>query len=142
MRRQKAIAEGPLMTDGAARPENAQRVRGTTQAWIAPSSNGEAVCVIGPGEFGCPGADVLERDGASVGFYKHADTPWRVTGVAVDSISSVTARFGDGTSATTTVANNYFALESPTAPVEVRLEGPERSQGRRRSGGVRDAGGA
>jgi hypothetical protein len=117
------IAEGPLMTDDAVAEEQARRVRGTEQAWIAPSANGEAVCVVGQGELACHTAEALGGRGAAVGFFKHAHTPWRTTGVATDDVTSVTVVLPDGQEVTTSVQLNYFSIESDAVPVEVRWDG-------------------
>jgi len=119
-----AIANGPLLEDHPAVVDQARRVRGMEQAWLAPSSNGEAICVIGAGELACPKSEPLVLRGAAVGIFKHADTPWRVTGVATDDVAEVSVRYGDGQAVTAPVTDNYFSVETATAPLEVSWIGP------------------
>lgn len=118
------IVESPLLEDEPARAEDARRVRAVEQAWIAPSTNREAVCVLGPGELACPSAEVIERDGAAVGFFKHHGTPWRVTGVATDEVTAVTVLRDDGSVSQVPVKHNYFEMESSAPPIELSWEGP------------------
>jgi hypothetical protein len=92
--------------------------------WIAPSKNGEAVCLFGQGEAACPLAKGVKQQGLSVALFKHVDTPWRVTGIAADSISAVTIVKSDGSTVDVPVTNNTFLFEDSQPPRDVRWVGP------------------
>jgi hypothetical protein len=122
----RLIANGPLLDDSVADLSRSRRVRvGASHAWIAPSANGEAVCLIAPGELACPGASVIERDGADPGVFWHADGPIRVAGIAADVVTSVTVIYTDGARRAASVDNNAFVVADPRAPRQVAWTGPD-----------------
>jgi hypothetical protein len=69
-------------------------------------------------------ASEIAARGASVAEFWHADTPVRVTGIALDSVKAVTVVTNDGSAVTIPVVANSFAYESERAARAVRWTGP------------------
>jgi hypothetical protein len=116
------IAGSPILRDHAVALGSARRVRSST--WMAESSSGRAVCLVAPGELSCPPASEIAARGASIAEFWHADTPVRVTGIALDSVKVVTVVTNDGSAVTIPVAANSFIYESEQAPRAVSWTGP------------------
>jgi hypothetical protein len=123
---ESGIAGSPILRDDAVDLNSARRVRAST--WIAASSSGDAVCLVAPGELSCPPASEIAARGVSVAEFWHADTPVRVTGIALDSVKAVTVVTNDGSAVTIPVVANSFAYESERAPQAVRWTGPRGSE--------------
>lgn len=121
-----AIAQSPILTDGVADLSESRRVQrdGSDDAWIAPSSNRESVCLIAAGELNCPSVRDIETRGAAVATFWHATGPIRVTGIATEQVRSVEVLDADGVAAEVPVADGSFLYESTRAAREVRWVGP------------------
>lgn len=117
------ILRGPLLSDRPAIAAQARRVTGR-KAWIAPSADGVAVCLIAPGELACPPRSAIARQGAAFAFGKHVDTPYRVTAIAADSVTSATVIAHDGSEHRVAVVDNHIEYETRHRPRGVRWEGP------------------
>lgn len=119
------VASMKLFADGAVALGLARKVRGAPRpTWIAPSSNGEAICYFSPGALSCPAAEELADKGAAIGAVWHANTPVRVTGVVSDGIRSVVVVSRGGSKHAVDAADNYIEFESEQMPQAVYWNGP------------------
>jgi hypothetical protein len=124
-----SLAEGPLLSDGVANLGGARRAPDFARpTWIAPSADGEAVCVVSAGALACPSTTAIRERGAAVGLFKSVDTPWRVLGLAADGVSAVTVVRADGSTTQVDVRANFFAYEDAAPPRELRWRGPKGEQ--------------
>lgn len=123
----RAVSVGPLLDGAPADLRAARRIRRSdaTPAWIAPSSNGEAVCLIAPGELNCPPASEIARRGVAVATFWHAEGPIRVTGIASASVESVEVVTAEGATVEVPVVDGSFLYETWRAAREVRWVGPD-----------------
>lgn len=120
------VAAQPTLADGAVDLSAARRVRGSDgePAWIAPSSDGSAVCAVRAGAVACPPVALLTVTGLSPGLIGRAGEPYRVWGIAGDDVSSLVLVEGDGTRVSVTITDNFFDLATDDWPRALTWTGP------------------
>ncbi len=121
-----AVAQQPTVTAGGIDLAAARRVATSDgeAAWIAPSSDGSAVCAVRAGAVTCPAASLLEITGVSPGLIGRSGEPYHVWGIAGDDVSSLVLTEGDGTRVSITVTDNFFDVETDDWPRSLTWTGP------------------
>jgi hypothetical protein len=104
--------------------KSARKANKERRLFVAPSTDGNAVCVLAPGETNCPLADDLVSEGAAPAVFWHADGLVHVTGVATDSVDSVEVVYSDGTVQRLAASDNVLDAQLRERPSVIRWDGP------------------
>ncbi len=121
-----AVAEQPIVAGGIDLSA-ARRVQSSDgePAWIAPSSDGGAVCAVRAGAATCPAASLLVVTGLTPAINGRNGEPYHVWGIAGDDVSSIVLTEADGTRVPVSVTDNYFDVETDDWPRTLTWTGPD-----------------
>lgn len=106
-------------------PADARRldVAGPGSAFVWPMRHG--VCYSWTGVAGCAPTNLLERDGAIVGYGRRgASRQWTVFVLVRDGVTNLKIIQADRTSRTYRVNDNAVGASLPAAPVAIRITSP------------------
>jgi hypothetical protein len=124
IRRQPLFADAPVDLAAA----RLVRANSSSPAWIAPSSDGRAVCMIRAGAVACSPLEVLRDKGVAPAVNGRRGQPVSIAGIAVDGIRSVVLIEHDGTRTTVPVADNFFDVQTDAWPRALTWIGPAGSE--------------
>lgn len=121
-----AVAQQPVVAAGGIDLAAARKVQPSDAepAWIAPSSDGSAVCAVRAGAATCPAASLLVVTGLTPAIFGRSGEPYHVWGIAGDDVSSIVLTEADGTRVPVTVTDNYFDVETDDWPRTLTWTGP------------------
>lgn len=120
------VRRQPLFRDGIVEFSAARAVRTMdgARAWMAPSSDGKAVCVLRAGAVACPPVEVLTSEGLTPAINARRGEPVRVWGIATDGVSSIMLTERSGRRSAVPFADNFFDVELDAWPHALSWIGP------------------
>lgn len=92
--------------------------------FVAPTKNGNELCVIAPGRMGCASSDVIDSKGAALTVNRFADGTIFVTGLTTDAVGEIAVSSKASETQRLTPSSNVVSAQLPDDAKAITWTGP------------------